>query len=80
MTVISESRIGSKGELFTTKEIRKQLGLKPNSKVLLRIENGKLIVEPLPSLEQLLSEPPALQITQEENEAERRKLAGGTEE
>jgi AbrB family looped-hinge helix DNA binding protein len=80
MTMISESRVGSKGELFTTKEIRKQLGLEPNTKVLLRVENGKLIVEPIPSLEQLLTEPPALQITPKEDEVERRNLARGTEE
>jgi AbrB family looped-hinge helix DNA binding protein len=77
--LISESRVGSKGELFTTKEIREKLGLKPNTKVVLRVEDGRLVVEPIPSLEQLLAEPPQVEITAEEDEAERRKLSRETE-
>ena len=77
--MISESRVGSKGELYTTKEIRDKLGLKPNTKVLLRVLDGRLVVEPIPSLEQLLAEPPQVRITAEEDEAERRKLSRETE-
>jgi AbrB family looped-hinge helix DNA binding protein len=75
----SESRVGSRGELFTTKEIREKLGLKPNTKVVLRVEDGRLVVEPIPSLEQLLAEPPQVEATAMEDEAERRRLSGEAE-
>jgi len=73
--LISESRVGSRGEFFTTKEIREKLGLKPNTKITLRVEDGRLVVEPIPSLEQLLAEPPQVEATAEEDEAERRRLS-----
>ena len=79
LLLTSESRVGSKGELYTTKEIRDKLGLKPNTKILLRVLDGRLVVEPIPSLEQLLAEPPQVEITAEEDEAERRKLSRETE-
>ena len=72
---MAESRVGSKGELFLPKEIREKLGLKPDTKVIYKIENGRLIVEPVPSLEELLSEPPALEITLEEFHSFRKELS-----
>ena len=48
--------MGSKGELFPPKEIREKLGLKPHMRVLYRIKDGKLIVEPIPSIEDVLKE------------------------
>jgi bifunctional DNA-binding transcriptional regulator/antitoxin component of YhaV-PrlF toxin-antitoxin module len=36
----ARSRVGSKGELFTTKEIREKLGLKPNTRILLKVEDS----------------------------------------
>ena len=67
--------MGSKGELFLPKEIREKLGLKPNTKVIYKIENGRLIVEPVPSLEEVLSEPPDVEITLEEFHSFRKKLS-----
>ncbi|MBS7654994.1 AbrB/MazE/SpoVT family DNA-binding domain-containing protein [Candidatus Bathyarchaeota archaeon] len=60
-----ESRVGSKGELFPPKKIREKLGLKPHAKVIYRVEEGKLIVEPISSLEDVLEEPAAIEITLE---------------
>ena len=60
------SRVGSKGELFPPKEIREKLGLKAHTKVLYKIEDGRLIVEPIPSIEEVLNEPPLLETTLEE--------------
>ena len=72
---MSESRVGSKGELFPSKEIREQIGLKPHGRVIYRVENGKLIVEPIPSLAEVLSEPPEVEISPEEFFEFRRKLS-----
>ena len=55
---MEESRVGSKGELFPPKKLREKLGLKPHTKVIYKIEDGRLIVEPVPSIEELLKEPP----------------------
>ena len=63
---MQESRVGSKGELFPPKEIREKLGLKACTKVIYKIESGRLIVEPIPSLEEVLKKKPVVEITLEE--------------
>jgi AbrB family looped-hinge helix DNA binding protein len=75
---VSESRVGSRGELFTTKEIREKLGLRPGGKVLMNVEGGRLVVEPVLDLVELLAESPAVEITLDEEE--RRRLSRETEE
>ncbi len=71
----SESKVGSKGELFPNKEIREALGLKPNTKVIYRVKHGTLIVEPILKIEDLLDELPNIETTLEEHQKERRELA-----
>jgi bifunctional DNA-binding transcriptional regulator/antitoxin component of YhaV-PrlF toxin-antitoxin module len=71
----SEGRVGSKGELFPSKEIREKLGLIPHTRVIYRVENGKLIVEPVHSVEDMIDLPPEVEITQEELDADRRELS-----
>jgi len=61
-----KSRVGSKGELFPPKEIKEKLGLHAHMKVLYKIENGRLIIESIPSLEEVLKEAPSIEITIEE--------------
>jgi len=73
--LVLESRVGSKGELFPPKEVREALGLRPHVKVLYKVEEGRLLVEPVPSLEQVLKEPPVVEITLEEFHAFRRELS-----
>jgi len=75
-----ESRVGSKNELFPPKEIREKLGLKPGMKVIFRIENGKLIVEPVPSVRDLLGEKPPVEISLKEFHEARKKLSRRFEE
>jgi bifunctional DNA-binding transcriptional regulator/antitoxin component of YhaV-PrlF toxin-antitoxin module len=70
-----ESRVGSKGELFPPKKIREKLGLRPRTKVLYRIDNGRLIVEPVPSLEELMRREPLVTITVEEFRSFREELS-----
>ena len=75
MSEVVEGRVGSKGELFPPKEIREKLGLKPHTKVLLHVADGKLIVEPIPSLEDLMSREPLVTITVEEFRKFREELS-----
>ncbi len=72
---MSKSRVGSKGELFLPKEIREKLGLRAHVKVIYKIEDGRLVVEPVPSLEDVLKEPPSVEVTLEEFHGFRRKLS-----
>ena len=53
---MQQSRVGSKGELFPSKEIREKLKLNAHTRVIYKIEAGKLIVEPILSLEEVLEE------------------------
>jgi len=72
---MSKSRVGSKGELFPPKEIRQKLGLHAHVKVIYKIEDGRLVVEPVPSLEDVLKEPPSVEVTLEEFHGFRRELS-----
>ena len=72
---MQESRVGSKGELFPPKEVRKKLGLHAHTKVIYKIEEGRLIIEPVPTLEEVLSETPLVEITLEEFEKARKELS-----
>jgi len=72
---MSKSRVGSKGELFPPKEIREKLGLRAHVKVIYKIEEGRLIVEPIPNLEDVLKEPPSVEITLEEFHGFRQELS-----
>jgi len=73
--MIMEGRVGSKGELFPPKKIREELGLKPHMKVIYRVEEGRLLVEPVPSLEDVLEEKPIVEITLEEFHEFRKELS-----
>ena|GEM_PF-6505165 len=48
------------------KEIREKLGLKPHMRVLYRVKDGKLVVEPIPSIEDVLKEPKPIRIKPKE--------------
>ena len=72
---MSKSRVGSKGELFPPKEIRERLGLQPRVKVIYKVEEGRLLVEPIPSLEEVLKEPSSIEITLEEFHGFRSELS-----
>ncbi len=72
---MSVGRVGSKGELFPPKELREKLDLRPHRKVLYRESNGVLIVEPVPSVEELLRKPLKVEVTIEELSEFRRELS-----
>lgn len=72
---MSVGRVGSKGELFPPKELRERLDLRPHRRVLYRESDGVLIVEPVPSVEELLGKPPKVEVTIEELRKLRRELS-----
>jgi hypothetical protein len=72
---MQQSRVGSKGELFPSKEIREKLNLNAHTKVTYKIEAGRLIVEPIPSLKEVLEEEPSVEITLEEFHKQRKELS-----
>jgi AbrB family looped-hinge helix DNA binding protein len=72
---MAESRVGSKGELFLPKKIREELGLHPHTKVIYKVEGNRLVVEPIPSLEEVLKKQPSVEITLEEFHEFRRELS-----
>jgi bifunctional DNA-binding transcriptional regulator/antitoxin component of YhaV-PrlF toxin-antitoxin module len=72
---MQESRVGSKGELFPPKELREKLGLRAFTKVIYKIESGRLVVEPVPSLKEVLQKKPSVEITLEEFHRFRKELS-----
>ncbi len=47
-------KVGKKGEIYTTKEVRKAVGIKPGGSVRAVVKGSKLIIEPLPTVEDLI--------------------------
>lgn len=69
------SKVGSKGELFPPKKLRKKLGLEAGRKIIYYIYNGKLIVEPIPTVKSILSENLKLiNISKQEIEEDRKQI------
>jgi bifunctional DNA-binding transcriptional regulator/antitoxin component of YhaV-PrlF toxin-antitoxin module len=72
---MQEYRVGSKGELFPPKKLRKKLGLTAHARVIYKEEDGRLIVETIPTLEEVLSEAPSVEITLDEFHSARKELS-----
>jgi bifunctional DNA-binding transcriptional regulator/antitoxin component of YhaV-PrlF toxin-antitoxin module len=72
---MQESQVGSKGELFPPKAMREKLGLKPCTKVVYTLEAGRLIVEPVPTVAELLKEKPSVLTSMDEFQKERKELS-----
>ena len=47
-------KVGKKGEIYTTKKIREKLGIKKGGLVRAIIDRGRLILEPIPPLEEII--------------------------
>ncbi len=45
-------RVGKRGEIYTTKEIREKLGIREGGRVVAYIVDGGLMIIPLPSVEE----------------------------
>jgi bifunctional DNA-binding transcriptional regulator/antitoxin component of YhaV-PrlF toxin-antitoxin module len=72
---MQKTRVGSKGELFPPKKIREKLGLRAHTGVIYKIEDGRLVVEPVPNLEEVINETPSVEITLEEFHKHRKALS-----
>jgi len=72
---MAKSRVGSKGELFPPKEIREKLGLRAQVRVIYKVEEGRLVVEPVPSLKEVLKEPSSVELTINEFHRFRKELS-----
>jgi AbrB family looped-hinge helix DNA binding protein len=57
------------------KEIREKLGLRPGTEIDFKVEDKMLIVQPVPSVSDLLKEPAQVEITLEEFHKFRRELS-----
>lgn len=68
-------RIGSKGELFLPKKLREELELSPGSKVEVRVEGDSLVIKPIPSLKEVLSQPSLVEVSLEEFHEFRKELS-----
>lgn len=80
MATKSESVVGSKEELYPPKAIRKALGLKPGRRVKFTVEGRRLVVEPVPTVEELLEMGTTVSVTLEELREDRRSLSRRFEE
>ncbi len=50
MSRVFETVLSSKGQVVISKEIREQLGLKEKQKLLETVEDGNIVLKPVPSL------------------------------
>ncbi len=66
---MSESilKVGKKGEIYTNKDLREKMGIRKGGKVRAIIEGKKLVIEAIPSLEDMLQNP-VIHISVEEAE------------
>ena len=54
---MSIGKVGSKGELFPPKDLRSKIGLIAGQNVIYRVVNGRLIVEKLLTVDEVLMKP-----------------------
>lgn len=81
MSEAVEVKVGKRGEIYTTREMRKKIGLIVGGKALAKVDEGKLIIEPKPTALSLLKKPRigVKPVTPEEMSKLRRELVEETE-
>ena len=57
MTIDEESKVGKKGEILPKKPLREFSGIYPGDKVLIEAQPGRLIINKIYSVEELLNMP-----------------------
>ena len=57
MTYYEIVKIGGKGEIYTSKKIRLESGLKPGYYARVAVEDGLIIVRPIRKIEDLIKDP-----------------------
>jgi bifunctional DNA-binding transcriptional regulator/antitoxin component of YhaV-PrlF toxin-antitoxin module len=61
-------KVGKKGEIYVTKELRKKVGIVEDSFVKVLVKDGKLIIESIPRIEDLIKEKKIIELTPQEAE------------
>ncbi|TLX94448.1 MAG: AbrB/MazE/SpoVT family DNA-binding domain-containing protein [Thaumarchaeota archaeon] len=49
--------VGNKGEIYTSAALRNKVGMRKGGKVRARVSGDRLIIEPIPTLEELVKAP-----------------------
>jgi len=75
----SESVVGSKEELYPPKKVRAALNLRPGTRVRYWVEGNRLIVEPIPTVDELAERKPTVTIPIKEFLRDRRRLSAELE-
>ena len=47
-------RVGKRGEIYTTRDIREAVGIRPGGRVRALVKGSRLIIEPIPLVEDLV--------------------------
>lgn len=65
MTFQSETtlKVGKKGEIFTSADLRKRANIREGGRVKADVVGNKLVIEAIPSIEELLKQPPMIRTT-----------------
>jgi len=50
-------KVGKRGEIYTSKELRLKVGIKEGGIVRAIVEEGRLIIEPIPRIEEVIQRP-----------------------
>ena len=61
-------KVGKRGEIYTTKEIRELAGIKAPGELLLIVRDGEIVIKRPPSLSEVLKKKPLLKMSFEEAE------------
>ncbi len=69
-------KVGKRGEIYTTKEVREIAGIRAPGEVILVVRGDELVIRRPPSLDELLKRKPVLRITFEEAERASEELQG----
>jgi bifunctional DNA-binding transcriptional regulator/antitoxin component of YhaV-PrlF toxin-antitoxin module len=64
----SKGRVGQKGELFPSRQVREEAGLKPGDRVVYNADRGRIEVVKIPGLREAFSRKKIAKITFEEFE------------
>jgi len=77
-----ELTVGARGEIYTTEEVRRAVGIVPRAVVVAEVSEGQLVLKPKESAEHLLEKPrfKVMVISPKQLSTLRRRLAKDLEE
>ena len=57
--------VGKRGEIYTNEKLRKKAGIRKGSRVKAKVVDGKLIIEPMDTIEDLIKRSPLISTSPE---------------